>query len=98
MAEQICFLLTQIIARKCILELMLTEMPLKNLEMSLCALVEVECIMALYSKGRQTVLLSTTPSTNGNPAEEKSESKAKTLTQTFLNPLGTRHSYEPARC
>lgn len=28
----------------------------KTFEMSFCALVEVECIMALYNKGRQTVL------------------------------------------
>lgn len=56
---------------------MLTEMFLKNLEMSLCALVEVECIMALYSKGRQTVLLSTSPSTNGNPAEENLSQKQR---------------------
>lgn len=33
-----------------------TEMSLKTFEMSFCALVEVECIMALYNKGRQTVL------------------------------------------
>lgn len=56
---------------------MLTEMSFKNLEMSLCALVEVECVMALYSKGRQTVLLSTSPSTNGNPAEENLSQKQR---------------------
>lgn len=32
--------------------------------MSLCALVAVECIMALYNKGRQTVLLLTSTTTN----------------------------------
>lgn len=31
----------------------------------LCALVEVECIMALYNKGRQNVLLPISSSTNG---------------------------------
>lgn len=31
----------------------------------LCALVEVECFMALYNKGRQNVLLLISSSTNG---------------------------------
>lgn len=66
--------------------------------MSFCALVEVECIMALYNKGRQTVLLSTSTSTNGNPARTKSELKANNSTQAFLKLLVTRHSYEPVHC
>lgn len=45
--------------------------------MSFCALVEVECFMALYNKGRQTVLLSISTSTTGKPAGTKSESKEK---------------------
>lgn len=59
----------------------------KTCEMSFCALVGVECFMALYNKGRQTVLLLISTSTNGSPAWSKSESKAKDLTQTFLNHL-----------
>lgn len=33
-----------------------------------CAFFKVECIVALCNKGRQTVLLSVSTSTNGNTA------------------------------
>lgn len=60
----------------------------KKLEMSFCALVEVECIMALYNKGRQTVLLSISTSTNGDPAWSKSESKANIFNSSISEATG----------
>lgn len=46
-------------------------MSSKTFEMSFCALVEVECIMALYNKGRQTVLLSIFTSTKWQSGLER---------------------------
>jgi len=65
-------------------------------EMSSCAFVEVECIMALYNKGRQTVLLSISTSTNGNPA--RSKLSQNNFTQTFLKLLLSYQSQEPVHC
>lgn len=65
--------------------------------MSFCALVEVECIMALYNKGRQDCAVLDFHKYKWQ-SSLKSESKANNLTQTFLKLRVTCHSYEAVHC